>query len=147
MNRQQAAELVQRYGKNSVPYDMRGVKQYTLEQDALTDLGQRMLDAAKKYEVNPDLQSFETTTSGVMLAGLREELLDVINYCAMIDELMSREGLSETSYKRWRMELVARHAFKAIIDVDLIREELGHHDNLTPYIDQLAKDSGMSHGE
>lgn len=146
MNRQQAMEMVRQYAKHhAVPHDLAGVQQYTLEQDAIHDLGQRMLAAASKYEVNPDLQSFETTTPGVMLVGLREELLDAVNYCAMIEELLDREGIPATDHKRWRMGVTARHAFRDIINIDLIREELGHDDNLTAYTDQLAADSGMSH--
>jgi hypothetical protein len=142
VNREEAAELVRRYAKRLSGAE--NLKDYGIEEQAVTDLGQRMLGAAEKYEVNPNLQSFETTTAGVMLLGLREELLDTVNYCAMIDELMGREGINALSFERWRMESIAAQALRNVVNVDLLREQFGHHDN-SSYTQQLSQDSGVSH--
>lgn len=50
----------------------------------------RIREAAAKYQVAPDVQGFELATVGTMLAGLREEVLDQINYLAMVEELVRR---------------------------------------------------------
>ncbi len=45
---------------------------------------------AVKYQITPTEQAFERSTIPVMLAGLREELLDQINYIVMTDILIQR---------------------------------------------------------
>jgi hypothetical protein len=45
---------------------------------------------AVKYQITPDEQAFERSSIAVMLAGLREELLDQINYIVMTDILIQR---------------------------------------------------------
>lgn len=59
----------------------------------------RILGAGKKYEISENEQGFERSTVGTMLVGLREELLDVINYAAMISLLIGAQ-LDAEHYRR-----------------------------------------------
>lgn len=51
----------------------------------ITGIGQ------EQYQVSPDEQRFESYSLPEMLTGLREELLDVINYAVMTDILVQRK--------------------------------------------------------
>lgn len=59
----------------------------------------RILGAGKKYQISENEQGFERSTVGTMLVGLQEELLDVINYAAMISLLIGAD-LDADYYRR-----------------------------------------------
>ena len=51
----------------------------------------------EQYEDEDTKQRFESYTLTEMLTGMREEVIDTINYCVMMDELLQRrlEQLAE----------------------------------------------------
>lgn len=55
----------------------------------------RIREAASKYALSPDEQGFERATVGTMIVGLQEEVLDLINYAAMIQVLIDRSSWPE----------------------------------------------------
>lgn len=56
----------------------------------IAEARQRFLASSVKYELSPNEQSFERASIGSMLVGLREEILDSINYGVMLDILIQR---------------------------------------------------------
>jgi hypothetical protein len=44
----------------------------------------------EQYEDEDTKQRFESYTLTEMLTGMREEVIDTINYCVMMDELLQR---------------------------------------------------------
>lgn len=145
MKRADAAQMVQDYASEVTPIM---VSEYgsAVERNTIRELGRRMLGAAGKYEVDEDTQSFELAGIDTMLVGLREELLDVVNYCAMLDTLAQREGMGFTSMLRLKLRMTAGDALRGAVEVEMNRRNRPGSAPAGDYVTLLGQKTGMDHG-
>lgn len=115
------------------------------------DCWERIIASAGKYEVDEDTQAFELSTVGTMAIGLREELLDVVNYCAMIQHLTER---GDPTYTEKLMGIycntIARDAVSSLLLIQGRLDSMIRKGEFTPnpgktYVDQLSVDTGVDH--
>lgn len=144
MRRDEAAQMVQDYAGRVSPVM---VSEYgdRLERESIQALGERMMGAASKYEVDENTQSFELSDIDTMLIGLREELLDVVNYCAMIDKLAERQGQGEMSDVRFKLRRAAGSALRNAVELEMTRRLQPEHQPATDYVTLLSRQTGMDH--
>lgn len=144
MKRTEAAQMVQDYAGRVSPVM---VSEYgdAIERESIQALGQRMMGAASKYEVDENTQSFELSDIDTMLIGLREELLDVVNYCAMIDTLAERQGQGEMSDIRFKLRRTAGAALRNAVELEMTRRLAPGHAPVADYVTLLGQQTGMDH--
>lgn len=144
MRRDESAQMVRDYAAQVSPIFVSEFGS-RVEQDFIRGMGQRMLDSADKYEVDEDTQAFELSDIDTMLIGLREELLDAVNYCAMIDELAARQGMAITDTARYRMRFLARGIMDNGVLLEMHRRNLPNAQEPSDYIVLLNKQTGKDH--
>jgi hypothetical protein len=144
MRREESANLVRAYGSQFLPLMVTdfGVR---VEDETIAALGDRMMVAAAKYEVEPDLQSFEMSSVDVMLIGLREELLDVVNYCAMTDHLAQKSGEGYMGEVRYRLRRLADNVMADLISIEMHRQNQPEAKPVKDYLALLGEQTGRSH--
>lgn len=99
MRREELADAADQYTRRITGFDGSHPKTRKAIKPIIESSRGRFLGVgAEQYQISETEQSFERSTIGTMLVGLSEELVDQINYAAMIEILISRRFASGVTH-------------------------------------------------
>lgn len=140
MNRFELADSVNKLVERSMPVDVPGDAEYI--EATVKACRARFLGTGRKYMISENEQSFERSSVGTMIKGMREELEDGVNYAVMLDILNQRngEGLDDDFVLRLRQYCETVTCLLVDFDRELqeMLVDLGYVDDGAEYVDTLA---------